>query len=349
MATWEELKDLGNAAFKEKRFTEAAEHFSAAIALNADAHVLYSNRSGAYASLGKWREALTDAESCISRKADWAKGYSRKGAALEGLGDETAAKKAYEEGLALDPENATLKAALSAIASRGRSAKPGVPVPVGKMMMQLNYVIVAFTFVYMFPFTPARIGFYLYRFVLLSAAVKHGRALLAKHGGFSLSLLSKAKELRADENWHYVALCMILVLWKPVPFVVLPIAAYAAGTILPTLDRSVADKLPSALQSFVRPKLEFMLTNEGQQAVCAFASTVRGPGGGVARACSRRCRPCRRRARRSTSALRSARRSASAPGAATPHPAPNTRLAHLCAPAPLPPYARVASLCCRRR
>eukprot|EP00307_Rebecca_sp_RCC1486_P011985 CAMPEP_0119410982 /NCGR_PEP_ID=MMETSP1335-20130426/3849_1 /TAXON_ID=259385 /ORGANISM="Chrysoculter rhomboideus, Strain RCC1486" /LENGTH=359 /DNA_ID=CAMNT_0007435589 /DNA_START=1 /DNA_END=1080 /DNA_ORIENTATION=+ len=275
MGSWEELKDLGNTAFKDKRFTEAVDHFTQAIAMNAESHVLYSNRSGAYASLAKWREALEDAEACIRLKTDWAKGYSRKGAALEGLGDVAGAKQAYEAGLAVDKENATLQAALSSLLSKGthKPAAGSSPV-VSKLMMWFNYVIVACSVTYMLPLMPPRIAFYSYRVALLASAVKHGRALLAKHGGLSFALFKKAKELLNDDNWHYVALCMMFILWKPVPFAIVPMAAYAVGTILPTVDRSMVDRLPSSMQGFARPKLEFMLSHEGQQAICAFASTA---------------------------------------------------------------------------
>jgi stress-induced-phosphoprotein 1 len=49
--------------------------------------VLYSNRSGAYASLKDWEKALADATKTTEIKPDWAKGWGRKGTALHGEGD----------------------------------------------------------------------------------------------------------------------------------------------------------------------------------------------------------------------------------------------------------------------
>jgi stress-induced-phosphoprotein 1 len=49
--------------------------------------VLYSNRSGAYASLKDWQKALEDANKTTEIKPDWAKGWGRKGTALHGNGD----------------------------------------------------------------------------------------------------------------------------------------------------------------------------------------------------------------------------------------------------------------------
>lgn len=61
--------------------------FSQAIELEPTNHVLYSNRSGAYASKKEFEKALEDANKTTEIKPDWAKGWGRKGAALHGTGD----------------------------------------------------------------------------------------------------------------------------------------------------------------------------------------------------------------------------------------------------------------------
>lgn len=66
-------QDQGNAAFKAGNFEEAAEHFSAAIELDSSNHVLYSNRSAAYASLKRYDAALKDARKTVDLKPDWAR------------------------------------------------------------------------------------------------------------------------------------------------------------------------------------------------------------------------------------------------------------------------------------
>jgi len=111
--TVDQLKAQGNKAFSSGNYEDAIKLFSQAIELDPTNHVLYSNRSAAYASLKDFDSALQDAEKTIECKSDWPKGYSRKGAALFGKKDLTAATKAYEEGLKLDPENALLKQGLS--------------------------------------------------------------------------------------------------------------------------------------------------------------------------------------------------------------------------------------------
>ncbi|TLD27104.1 hypothetical protein PspLS_04333 [Pyricularia sp. CBS 133598] len=115
MSTADELKALGNKAIAEKNFDEAVKHFTAAIDLAPENHILYSNRSAAYASKKDYEAALKDAEKTVELKPDWPKGYSRKGAALYGKRDLAAAADAYEAGLKLDPNNAGLKNDLASV------------------------------------------------------------------------------------------------------------------------------------------------------------------------------------------------------------------------------------------
>ena len=46
-----EYKNAGNEAFKNKEYEKSIELFTNAIEINPNDHILYSNRSGSYASL----------------------------------------------------------------------------------------------------------------------------------------------------------------------------------------------------------------------------------------------------------------------------------------------------------
>ncbi|CRH03809.1 Hsp70/Hsp90 organizing protein, putative [Plasmodium relictum] len=109
------LKELGNKCFQEGKFEDSVKHFSEAIKNDPSDHVLYSNLSGAYSSLGRFYEALENANKCISLKKDWPKGYIRKGCAEHGLRQLENSEKTYLEGLKIDPNNKSLKDGLEKV------------------------------------------------------------------------------------------------------------------------------------------------------------------------------------------------------------------------------------------
>ena len=109
------LKAEGNKAFAAKDFSTAIDKFSQAIEVDPSNHVLYSNRSGSYASLKQYDKALEDANKITEIKPDWSKGWSRKGAAEHGVGNLLGANDAYEEALKLDTSNAQAKQGLESV------------------------------------------------------------------------------------------------------------------------------------------------------------------------------------------------------------------------------------------
>lgn len=113
-----QLKDQGNKALSAGNIDEAIRCYTEALVLDPSNHVLFSNRSAAYAKKGDYDNALKDACQTIKIKPDWGKGYSRKAAALEFLGNFEEAKATYQEGIRHEPSNQQLKEGLQNIEAR---------------------------------------------------------------------------------------------------------------------------------------------------------------------------------------------------------------------------------------
>ncbi|KAH3758070.1 stress-inducible protein STI1 [Pelomyxa schiedti] len=108
-------KEKGNKAYGEGNYREAIRHYSDAIKFEPRNHVFYSNRSAAYAGLGEWKQALEDANQCLSLNAAWGRGYFRKGVALIGLRRLDEAKAALTLGIQKEPTNNELRTKLTEV------------------------------------------------------------------------------------------------------------------------------------------------------------------------------------------------------------------------------------------
>ncbi|KAK9889502.1 hypothetical protein WA026_004779 [Henosepilachna vigintioctopunctata] len=77
--TPESLKELGNKAVQEKKYTEAILYYTHAIKLTPTNYALYSNRSYAFLQEQQYYLALEDANETIKLCSTGAKGYFRRG------------------------------------------------------------------------------------------------------------------------------------------------------------------------------------------------------------------------------------------------------------------------------
>jgi stress-induced-phosphoprotein 1 len=117
------FKEKGNQFLQAKQYDEAIQAYTEAINLDPTDHVFFSNRSAAYLSKGDAANALSDGERCVQLKSDWAKGYTRKGAALHALRRYEDAVKAYQDGLAIAPTDSGLVSGLKEVEKAMESAQ----------------------------------------------------------------------------------------------------------------------------------------------------------------------------------------------------------------------------------
>uniref|UniRef100_A0A6B2L0G5 STI1 domain-containing protein n=1 Tax=Arcella intermedia TaxID=1963864 RepID=A0A6B2L0G5_9EUKA len=108
------MKTKGNEALSAGKFEEAIKFYDQAIHLN-PVKEYYGNRSLAYSKLGKFTEALADAEQCVKLGPNWARGFQRKGFALHNLRRYQEAVEAYKKGLEYEPNNDQIKKGLSEV------------------------------------------------------------------------------------------------------------------------------------------------------------------------------------------------------------------------------------------
>merc|ERR1711990_1384418 len=97
-----QLRNEGNKLFQRGDVEASLVKYSEAYQLSKEDHLITSNRSHAYFKAGKLEDALADAERTIALKADWGKGYFRKGMALASLGNMEEALISYFQCLVLE-------------------------------------------------------------------------------------------------------------------------------------------------------------------------------------------------------------------------------------------------------
>jgi len=113
----------GNDAYRRSEFQEAVDFYTEAIAEDSGDHTLLSNRSAAYACLGRNEEALEDAKSCVKLEPAFVKGYARLGLALFHLNRLEDSRDAYKQGLEKDSSSAFLLDGLKKVEDKIKGTK----------------------------------------------------------------------------------------------------------------------------------------------------------------------------------------------------------------------------------
>lgn len=105
----EELKQQANSCFKDKKYEEAIELYSAAIDKYPDSAIYYANRSFAHLRLENYGYALEDASKAISKDRKYIKGYYRRASAHMSLGKFKLALRDFEAVVKAKPNDKDAK------------------------------------------------------------------------------------------------------------------------------------------------------------------------------------------------------------------------------------------------
>ncbi|CAA0823055.1 Tetratricopeptide repeat (TPR)-like superfamily protein [Striga hermonthica] len=117
------LKDQGNEFFKAGNYLKAAALYTQAIKKDPSNHTLYSNRAAAFLHLVKLNKALSDADTTISLKPDWEKGYFRKGCVLEAMERYEDALAAFQVSLKYNPQSSEVTKKIKRLTQLTRDKK----------------------------------------------------------------------------------------------------------------------------------------------------------------------------------------------------------------------------------
>lgn len=285
----EEAKALGNAAFKAKQYPAAVAHFATAITADPKNHVLYSNRSAANAAMEEYKSALLDANKCIDLKPDWAKGHSRRGAAYVGLKNWRAAIGAYEAGLELDPASANIKEELALLQAKlgggGDAAMPNNGQPaasqpaaarvgqgfVGRLVPRLNVLLLLSAFFYVVPLLGPRRARVCYRVACGAALLLYTSSVFARHPLKLSTVLSTLRDpaVRSSHEAQLAFICLVMLAAEPLPFAIVPFAAYAVHSVATNYGAALQSKMPAMVHTYMQPRLGWLLTEEGANMVQA--------------------------------------------------------------------------------
>ena len=113
--SWEDLKEKGNALFKQKRYEDAIAYYNKAIKLNPNQEVLYSNKGTCEKCLKEYKEAIRDYEKALEINPKNTKNMNRLASVYIIKGKIGDAKIMQEKALNLEPYNSTFKEQMTTI------------------------------------------------------------------------------------------------------------------------------------------------------------------------------------------------------------------------------------------
>lgn len=108
-ASFEDLKQQGNGAFRSKNYSSAVAYYTEAIKVKDDEPVAYSNRAMCYIHLERYFEALEDCDKALEYDTKSVKAYYRRAKALSKLTRYQLAKRDFQLIVTLDPSNSSAK------------------------------------------------------------------------------------------------------------------------------------------------------------------------------------------------------------------------------------------------
>lgn len=104
----EQVREQGNACFRKQKFTEALQLYTEASQLQPQNPAVWLNRSIANRLLGRWEEALGDAEAVLELQPAHCKALYGKALAEQALGALSDALETCKAGLDMEPKNTFL-------------------------------------------------------------------------------------------------------------------------------------------------------------------------------------------------------------------------------------------------
>lgn len=110
-----EEKNKGNELFKKGEAVKAIEHYKEALKRNPKDHSIYHNKAAAYMKLLAFPTAAIDLKKCIDMDPTYIKAYVKLGQCYFKMKEFHNAVKTFNEGLAIEPDNKSLKDGLQLV------------------------------------------------------------------------------------------------------------------------------------------------------------------------------------------------------------------------------------------